>query len=352
VKVPLRVPEVLPGDRPASGPFCPWFHVQAASSEATNRTARRFPAGQRDYFPNGCHRAYDVPMSNSTNAHPRLSSRLAALSLLTIALVFGASAAPATAAAPQRWSTFQSSADYVALGDSFTSGQGAPPYLSGPCLQSKYASYPIITATLSTYRLVANESCSGANTGAVIAQLGQLPDRLKRPGSPVRLVTLTVGGIDAGSNQVVAACTPDPTSATCQAAIVFAGGQLSSPSLGLSLAATYRAVADAMPNAKIVVFTYPHLFNDNVSQLGNAVNSATDALNTTIKGAAAGVAGVGKNIQVVDVTQEFANHGIGASIPYISFDPSNVTAQANFHPNALGNSLGYFRALLNDRVLG
>ncbi len=352
MKVPLRAPEVLPGDCPASGPVSPWFHVQAVSNEATNTTTRRFPISQRDYFPKRRHRAYDPRMTNSTNAHPRLSPRLAALSLLTIALVFGASAAPATAAAPQRWFTSQSSADYVALGDSFTSGQGTPPYLSGPCLQSKYASYPIITATLSTYKLVANESCSGATTGAVIAQLGQLPDGLKRPGSPVRLVTLTVGGIDAGSSLVLAACTPYPTSATCQAAIELAAGQLTSPRLGLSLAATYLAVADAMPNAKIVVFTYPHLFNDNVSQLGGAVNSATDTLNTTIKGAAAGVAGVRKNIQVVDVTQEFANHGIGASVPYISFDPSNVTAPANFHPNALGNSLGYFRALLNDRVLG
>ena len=52
------------------------------------------------------------------------------------------------------------------------------------------------------------------------------------------------------------------------------------------------------------------------------------------------------------MTQEFANHGIGASIPYISFDPTNPSAPANLHPNALGNSLGYFRALLNDRVLG
>jgi lysophospholipase L1-like esterase len=290
-------------------------------------------------------------MTNPTKAHPRLSSRLGALSLLTIAFVFGASVAPATAAAPQRWSSSHSNVDYVALGDSFTSGQGAPPYLSGPCLQSKYASYPIITATLSAVKLVANESCSGANTAAVIEQLGQLPNRLTGRNSRVRLVTLTVGGIDAGSNQVLQACTPDPNSATCQAALYFAVGQLSSPRLGITLAATYLAVADAMPNAKIVVFTYPQLFNNNVSQFGNTVNSATVALNATITGAAASVTGLGKHIQVVDVTPEFSNHGVGASVPYISFDPSNLTAPANFHPNALGNSLGYFQALLNDGVL-
>ena len=295
-------------------------------------------------------------MTNPTKAHPRLSSRLSALSLLTIALVFGASGASAASAsaAPAallRWSNSNSSVDYVALGDSFTSGQGAPPYLSGQCLQSRYASYPIITATLSTSKLVADESCSGANTAAVIEQLGQLPSRLTGRSSRVRLVTLTVGGIDAGSNQVLRACTPDPTTVTCQAALGFAVGQLSSPSLGLTLAATYLAVADAMPNAKIVVFTYPQLFNNNVSVFGNTVNSATVALNATITAAAASVTGLGKQVQVVDVTPEFSKHGIGASLPYISFDPSNLSASANFHPNALGNSLGYFRALSNDGVL-
>jgi lysophospholipase L1-like esterase len=289
-------------------------------------------------------------MTHSTKAHPRLSSRLGALSLLTIALVFSASAAPATAAVPRSWFSSQSIANYVALGDSFTSGQGAPPYLSTPCLQSKYASYPIITASLSTYRLAANESCSGADTAVVMAQLGQLPDRLKGSRSPVRLVTLTVGGIDAGSNLVLAACAPDPAAPLCAAAIATAEFNL--PSVGTKLAATYLAVANAMPKAKIVVLTYPRLFNASVSPLGDTVNLLTDALNATITGAAASAPYSGKNVQLVDVTQEFANHGIGASIPYISFDPTNPSAPANLHPNALGNSLGYFRALLNDRVLG
>ncbi|MEO7121696.1 MAG: GDSL-type esterase/lipase family protein, partial [Lacisediminihabitans sp.] len=147
-------------------------------------------------------------MITSTRRFPRLSSRLGALSLLTLVLVFGASVAPATAAVSTRWVPSHSTANYVALGDSFTSGQGAPPYLSGRCLQSKYGSYPVITAALSRYKLAANESCSGANTAVVQAQLSQLPSALKGAASPIRLVTLTVGGIDAGSDQVLAACAP------------------------------------------------------------------------------------------------------------------------------------------------
>ena len=289
-------------------------------------------------------------MTHSTKAYPRLSSRLGALSLLTIALVFSASAAPATAAVPRGWFSSHSSANYVALGESFTSGQGAPPYLIGQCLQSKSASYPIITATLSTYKLAANKSCSGADTNAVMAQLGQLPDSLKGPSSPVRLVTLTVGGIDAGSNDLLTFCAPNLPSQPCLDAIQTAGNKLYL--LGPKLVETYVAVTSAMPTARIIVLTYPRPFNASVSPLGDAVNFLTDALNATITGAADSARYSGKNVQLVDVTQEFANHGIGASIPYISFDPTNPSAPANLHPNALGNSLGYFRALLNDRVLG
>ena len=295
-------------------------------------------------------------MINSTKGQTRLSSRLGALSLLTIALVFGAASTPASAAVPQWLTTSNSTANYVALGDSFTSGQGAPSYLisSGTCHQSKYGSYPVITASLSSFKLAANESCSGASTTAVQAQVDALPIQLTGAKSPIRLVTLTVGGIDAGSDQVLAACAPNPdpiTNPSCATAILYAQMQLSTGALVPQLVTTYAKVATAMPNARVVVLTYPRLFNPNVSPLGNTFNTATDALNANITAAVASAKVQGYKVQLVDVTQEFANHGIGAPIPYISYDPTNLSALANFHPNLLGNTFGYFQALVNNRVL-
>ena len=299
-------------------------------------------------------RAYYSLMINSTKGHTRLSSRLGALSLLTIALVFGAASTPASAAVPQWLTTSNSTANYVALGDSFTSGQGAPPYLSAPCLQSAYGSYPVITASFSSFKLAANESCSGANNTVVQAQVDALPMKLTGAKSPIRLVTLTVGGIDAGSNQVLAACATNPTSQECLLAADSALGLLSSGALVPQLATTYAKVATAMPNARVVVLTYPRLFfNPPAGSLGAIVNSATDALNANITTAVAYVASHGYiKVQLVDVTQEFADHGIGAPIPYISYSPNNLSALANFHPNLLGNTFGYFQALVNNRVLG
>lgn len=276
-------------------------------------------------------------------------SRLGALSLVTVGLVVGVAVTPAAASAQSasasaasahaRWS-FNSAGGLVGLGDSFTAGQGAPPYLPGPCFQSRYASYPSIAAAVSPYRLTANNACSGARVSDVPAQLAGVDPS-------TTLVTLTVGGIDAGSNQVLQACAPDPAAPTCLQAVNTSAAQLAA--LGPQLVGLYRGIATALPNARVVVMNYPRLFNPGVLPLGELVNSATDTLNLVIQGAVAATAD--PRVTMVDVTQEFAGHGIGARIPYIAYDPADPLAPVNFHPNALGNAFGYARALANDGIL-
>jgi hypothetical protein len=97
------------------------------------------------------------------------------------------------------------------------------------------------------------------------------------------------------------------------------------------------------------VLSYPRQFKPGLSPLGDVLNGATDALNGVIAGSVAAMAT--PRIRFVDASQEFAAHGIGSRVPYFAFDALNPFAPANFHPNALGNSLGYTRALVNDGVL-
>ncbi|HET8926232.1 MAG TPA: SGNH/GDSL hydrolase family protein [Microbacterium sp.] len=287
--------------------------------------------------------------ANAARKRMRFASRVGVLSVVTIGLVVGLAAAPAAAvpvatssssaaSVGSSWS-FLAQRSYVALGDSYTAGQGAPPYRSGPCLQSRYTSYPTIAATFSLYKLTANKACSGATVADTAAQLSGVSSKTAR-------VTLTVGAIDAGSNAVLAACGADPTSAACQQAIVSAVQALSQ--LGPKLVGLYSTIAATLPNARVAVLNYPHLFEPGVDPLGDLFNTATDALNGVIQGS---VAAVGDSrVVYVDVTQEFAGHGIGSRVPYIAYNPSNILATANFHPNALGNTFGYARALANDRV--
>jgi lysophospholipase L1-like esterase len=297
-------------------------------------------------------------MLNTVQFRVRSLSRLVAFSLLTVGLVVGEAAAPAPAlavpsavgapsataspgvgSAHSSWS-FNSAGDYVALGDSFTAGQGAPPLLPGPCLQSKYASYPIIAAAVSPYRLAGNRACSGASVADVPAQLAGV--------SPsTALVTITIGGIDAGYTTVLQGCAPDPAAALCQQVLGASEALLSV--LGPRLAGLYAAIAATLPQARIVVLNYPLLFNPGALPLGNLVNSSTVVLNSVIQGAVAATAN--PRVTMVDVTQEFTGHGIGARVPYIAYNPADSAALPNFHPNALGNLLGYARALANDGVL-
>ncbi|WP_166787777.1 MULTISPECIES: SGNH/GDSL hydrolase family protein [Cryobacterium] len=279
-------------------------------------------------------------MTNHRNVVSFLS-RLGAVSLLTVGLVGGIAAAPALAQSTAT-PTVASALGYVALGDSFTAGQGAPPYVSDgtACLRSKRASYPAFAALVSPYRLTSNRACSGASTADVPAQLlGVSP--------ATALVTLTVGGIDAGSNIVLAACAPSPASLVCLGAIDNSMAQLAL--LPPKLVGAYTAVASALPQARIAVLSYPRQFKPGFTPLGDVLNTATDALNTAIAGSVAAMAT--PRIRFIDASQEFAGHGIGSRVPYFALDPLNPLAPANFHPNALGNSLGYTRALANDGVL-
>jgi lysophospholipase L1-like esterase len=288
-------------------------------------------------------------MSTKSQFRARFRSLLGAIALITFGTVAGVAATPAAAvpettvtSAPTGW-PFLSARSYVALGDSFTSGQGAPPYVRGDdCKRSRYSSYPTIAASLSVYRLTANTACSGATVADVAGQLVGVK-------ADTALVTLTVGAIDAGSNAVLAACAsnPDPSVDPCKSAIEASTVALAQ--LGPQLAGLYTTIAATLPQARVVVLNYPRLFNPGVAPLGEVVNTATDALNDVIQAAVA--ASGNTRISYVDVTQEFDGHGIGARVPYISFDPTDVLAVANFHPNALGNALGYARALANDRVL-
>ena len=280
-------------------------------------------------------------MTQPQRTRIRSLSRLGAVSLLSLGLIVAASVAPATAS-PGATPNGSAGGSYVAIGDSFTSGQGAAPYLPGPCLQSVSGSYPTITASSSSYGEALNFACSGATTSDVRAQIKAIDGRIRLKAS---LVTLTVGGIDAGSNRVLAACAFDPISVLCAGTVNAATANLGT--VGQNLVATYRVVAAAFPKAHIVVLNYPKLFDPSLpGALAPILNGATDALNQVIAGAVA--ATDNPRVSLTDVTDEFAGHGIGSTESYISFNSNNLSDPANFHPNVLGNTAGYAAALRTD----
>ncbi len=221
-----------------------------------------------------------------------------------------------------------SAIQYVALGDSYAAGQGAPPYLN-TCLQTDQ-SYPKLLDGEGRIELQDNLACSGATTFEVIET--QLPV-LSALASDTRLVTLTVGAADLDLSGVLTACTAVPP-VNCETAIREALSML--PMLGRNLTELYAAVALAAPQARIVVTGYPHLF-EPVDPLFITVNAAIDQLNNTIEQAVSLANDADINIHYVDVTDEFAGHGIGALPAAVLFiNPPSVGLPDAFHPTAAG----------------
>ncbi|MGY1669160.1 SGNH/GDSL hydrolase family protein [Geodermatophilus sp. SYSU D00710] len=263
----------------------------------------------------------------------RLRHLLGAL-LLAVALTVGltVAATPAARAAPP--------IDYVALGDSSSSGQGAGPYdLGGPPCWRSSAAYGPLWAQQHTARSFALLACSGATTLDVLAtQVPQIP-------RTTDLVTLTVGGNDVGFWPVMQTCTFAPDDQTCLAAIEQ-GRLIATTVLPLRLSALLVAVHRAAPHARVVVLGYPRLF-----ELGpcpapvpnetrrTALNAGADLLDQVIGTVTRAVGDT-----FVDVRDRFTGHGICAPAgqDWINGPLAGVDT---YHPDRDGYALGLLPAL-------
>jgi lysophospholipase L1-like esterase len=208
---------------------------------------------------------------------------------------------------------------YVALGDSYAAGTAVGSFPNCP---HGDGGYPALLVLGSRIDLQANVACSGATTSDVVDN--QLPEL----NSDTRLVTLTVGAANLDLSGLLTVCTQTP--ANCQDEITMRLALL--PALGSDLTDLYAEVALAAPKARIVVTGYPHLF-EPVNPLFTAINAAIDQLNSTIEQAVSVANGADVNIHYVDVTEEFAGHGIGADPSLLFITPAGPEA---FHPTAAG----------------
>jgi lysophospholipase L1-like esterase len=203
-----------------------------------------------------------------------------------------------------------STVDYVALGDSYAAGTAATG--SSPNCPHGAGGYPALLddGDVNRIDLTTNAACSGATTSYVVKHELSALER------DTRLVTLTVGAANLGLSTVLTECTTG-TPDRCQAAILLAKGLLGDcaddeNSLYGSLRALYIQVAGKAPGARIVVTGYPLLFDPSAANVFpfSAINDATAELNCIIERAVAAAKDADVNIRYVDVTEEFATHGI------------------------------------------
>lgn len=236
--------------------------------------------------------------------------------------------APFVSLAPAAPASSEARADLVhdALGDSYASGYGVPPYYAAGCARSD-AAYAVQVDGRMRIDLDDFVACAGATTTSLIAG-GQL----EALDADTDLVTLSIGGNDIGWGQVVGACLL-AGDAVCASATESTRALITGALPGL-LRTVYDEVAARAPHADVFITGYARLFSPEYGAYLNAspaeqrsLNEGADLLNATISGVAAEY-----GFTFVDVTKRFVGHGVNAPDSWIlPFEDAG-----RFHPDADG----------------
>jgi lysophospholipase L1-like esterase len=223
--------------------------------------------------------------------------------------------------------------DYAALGDSQASGLGTGS-TGGKC-QRGVDSYASLYSQHKKANLIF-QACSGARTGDIAGQATKL-------NRGIDLVTVQIGGNDAGFSDVMFVC---KTRSETQCAAAIDGAVNRIHGLGPSLDNAYRAIRAKASKARVVVVGYPRLFelgscSGELSEyLRSRLNSAADVLANVTKGRADAA-----GFTYLDTRGAFAGRGVCAGNAWIN-GVRNPVAES-YHPNKAGHRDGFYRALLN-----
>jgi lysophospholipase L1-like esterase len=247
----------------------------------------------------------------------------AAVVASSIGLVTAVTAAPAADAA--------SSVSYVALGDSYSSGLGAGDYISssGGCDRSTNA-YPQQWAGRESPVSFVSVACAGATTADVLSS------QVSALSAGTTLVSITIGGNDAGFSGVMETCVLKSTNSCLNA--VSAARAFVTNQLPARLDATLQKIRADAPNAKIVVLGYPDLYDLSKSStcIGLstkdriALNAGADALDNVMQTAAQR-----SNDTFADVRLQFAHHEICDSGSWLH-SVDILALSSSYHPPASG----------------
>ena len=221
---------------------------------------------------------------------------------------------------------------YVALGDSYSAGNGAnSTNLNSSCNRNTYA-YPYLLSQQKGLALTF-VACAGAVTGDIIN------NQVNSVTSDTKLVTLTIGGNDIGFTNLIIAC----TTLGCSSQIATSQNQINTQ-LPAKLDATYNAIRAKSATARVVVLGYgrpfatpPHTCLSATGVSSSEETSLTtliDSLDNTIKARA-----LAHGFSYADVNPYWAGHDVCAGNPFTNGLTLLHTADS-YHPTRNGYANG------------
>ncbi|MEV0584847.1 SGNH/GDSL hydrolase family protein [Nonomuraea sp. NPDC050310] len=249
---------------------------------------------------------------------------------------------------------------YIALGDSFSSGEGVYDETERPidagaglCHRSRGSYVPQIAGSLRFAGGASFWACAGATTVHLLkGQHGHKP-QISRVGPAASLVTVSIGGNDAGFTDVLKECIlrlPWSDGCTEQEAAVRRRVAGMTPNLRQVLLEIRRRA----PEARIIVLGYPRPFPaapadrvDNltpddqrwVNRMARFLNDASREVVAEVDRAIATFGGPG-SAEFVDAYDAFDGHEIGRGSPYMNALDVDVEQlkvySRSYHPTAGG----------------
>jgi lysophospholipase L1-like esterase len=161
--------------------------------------------------------------------------------------------------------------EYVALGDSYTSGPLIPRQVDAGCARSDH-NYPSIVAARLGASPFKDVSCAGATTDHMWKSQGTNGPQLDAVQRDTDLVTVQIGGNDIGFGSIIATCAQlaaqDPAGDPCRRHYSASGVDQLSVAIARTaprIAQVLRAVHQRAPHARVLVVGYPDLLPDDGS---------------------------------------------------------------------------------------
>lgn len=220
--------------------------------------------------------------------------------------------------------------NYVALGDSYSSGTGAGSYNLNSACQRSTSAYPYIVATAKAYSLNF-VACSGATTVDVIN------NQVNALNSGTNLVTVSAGGNDVGFSSLIATCTLSACSTSVNNKITWVNANLA----GI-LDTLYNQISSHAPSANVIVLGYPKLFSGtcfSATGISSAEVTASNNLASAIDTVTATRAAA-HGFTYKSAIAQFTGHGVCASSAWLH-GLNFLDTGVSYHPTGTGHSSGY-----------
>ncbi|MGW0802918.1 SGNH/GDSL hydrolase family protein [Nonomuraea sp. NPDC002799] len=261
---------------------------------------------------------------------------------------------------------------YVALGDSYSSGEGVydldkQPVNDGAdrCHRATGSYVPLVAQAYRFGGGTAFYACSGATTRQLLSGQYGHPPQITRVGPSTGLVTLSIGGNDAGFTKVLTGCIVKlPWSAACVDQDVAVARRIEQ--LGPDLLRVLRELRTRAPNARVIVLGYPRPFPETPSEsvdnlsaedqrwLNGMTRRLNDQVGSVVAGFDRAIAAFDApgSVEYIDAYEAFTGHEVGRTQPFLNglnVDMEQLQVNArSYHPT--GDGYRRFAELITKQI--